>query len=138
MRRLLRPDADRTPIDLPLPPLAARGTALSLAHALSAPLMRVPVRTVLVPRSSDPGPHDVRARGVRSRESPTQNPYDRCVAAAPARTALGEEACAAAFSTSQALRVEEAVTEALGDDESAGALKEEGMVQFQQLADTSQ
>jgi hypothetical protein len=34
--------------------------------------------------------------------------------------------------------VEEAVTEALGDDESAGALKEEGMVQFQQLADTSQ
>jgi len=138
MRRLLRPDADRTPIDLPLPPLAARGTALSLAHVLSAPVMRFPVRTVLVPRSSDPGPHEVRARGVPSRESPTQKPYDRCVVAAPARTALREEACAAAFSTSQALTVEEAITEALGDDERADVLKEEGMVRFQQLADLSQ
>jgi hypothetical protein len=58
-------------------------------------------------------PHDVRARGVDSRESPIQKAYVRCAAAAPAREALGEEAWAAAFVAGRALSLEEAIAEAL-------------------------
>ncbi len=58
--------------------------------------------------------------------------------AALARAALGEARWAAAYAAGRALALEEAVAEALGDDESAGALKEEGMARFQQVADTSQ
>src|SRR5258707_10997531 len=59
-------------------------------------------------------PHDVRARGVDSRESPIQKAYVRCAAAAPAREALGEEAWAAAFVAGPAPFPGGALPEALG------------------------
>ncbi len=84
---------------------------MSLAHVLSAPLIRFPVRTVVAPWSSDPMTFDLR---LFTTESPTQTPHDRCAAKAPACAALDEEGWAA-FAVGWALSLEGAIEQALAE-----------------------
>jgi non-specific serine/threonine protein kinase len=64
------------------------------------------------------------AAALRERVGAPRRPHGRADterAAAPARAALGEAAWVAAFASGRALTLEEAIAEALGDDESAEA-----------------